>query len=212
MALVKGDKIFACATAAGPAFEGATLSSGMGAVNGAISSFGRPGKYIVLGDTEPTGICGSGIVDIVAFLLNEGLIDSTGILNNPFVVYQKNNIKVTQEDIREIQLAKSAIYSGIRVLLKTSGMEFADIDALYLAGGFGNYINVSSAIRIGLLPHEMEGRIYPVGNSAGMGALQYLKSEEFEEKINRIMTNSEYIELSDSDDFTIEFVMNMDFG
>ncbi|HBE42265.1 MAG TPA: hypothetical protein DDW27_13860, partial [Bacteroidales bacterium] len=212
MALVKGDKIFACATAAGPAFEGASLSCGTGAVAGAVSSFTAVGKYTVIGNTEPSGICGSGIVDIVAFLINAGLVEKTGVLKSPFVVHHKKNIKVTQEDIREIQLAKSAIYSGIRVLLKSSGTEFADIDALYLAGGFGNYININSAIKIGLLPHELEGRIYPVGNSAGIGALQYLKSDEFWEKITRVMANSEYIELSDSDDFTTEFVMNMDFG
>ena len=211
MALVKGDHIYTCATAAGPAFEGASLSCGSGAVTGALSSFINPGKYSVIGNIEPTGICGSGIVDIAAYLLNNRIVDKTGLLKNPFVVYGKNKIEVTQQDIREIQLAKSAVYSGIRVLLKSSGMTFDDIDALYLAGGFGNYINISSAIRIGLLPDDLENRIFPVGNSAGIGALQYLKSNELGEKIEKVMSGSEYIELSDSDDFTIEFVMNMDF-
>ena len=212
MALVKGDRIFTCSTAAGPAFEGASLSCGSGAVTGAVSSFKSPGEFSVIGNTEPMGICGSGIADIIAYLLDAGLVDKTGVMKLPFTVHRKNNIVVTQQDIREIQLAKSAIYSGIKVLMKSAGMDFSDIDALYLAGGFGNYINIRSAVRIGLLPSELKNKIFPVGNSAGMGALQYLKSEEFEGKINMIMANSEYIELSDSDDFTIEFVMNMDFG
>ena len=212
MALVKGDWIFTCSTAAGPAFEGATLSCGMGAVNGAISSFISPEEFSVIGNTEPVGICGSGIADIIAYLLDARLVDKTGVLKLPFTLHKKNNIVVTQQDIREIQLAKSAIYSGIKVLMKSAGMDFRDIDALYLAGGFGNYINIRSAVRIGLLPSELQNKIFPVGNSAGMGALQFLKSDEFENRIERITSSSEYIELSDSDDFTIEFVMNMDFS
>ena len=212
MALVKGDRIFTCSTAAGPAFEGASLSCGSGAVTGAVSSFIGPEEFSVIGNTEPEGICGSGIADIIAYLLDASLVDKTGVLKLPFTVHRKNNIVVTQQDIREIQLAKSAIYSGIKVLMKSAGMDFDDIDALYLAGGFGNYINIRSAVRIGLLPSELTNKIFPVGNSAGMGALQYLKSDEFEKNIDRITGNSEYIELSDSDEFTIEFVMNMDFS
>ena len=212
MALVKGDRIFTCSTAAGPAFEGASLSCGSGAVTGAVSSFISPEEFSVIGNTEPLGICGSGIADIIAYLLDAGLVDKTGVLKLPFTVHQKNNIVVTQQDIREIQLAKSAIYSGIKVLMKSAGMDFNDIDALYLAGGFGNYINIRSAVRIGLLPSELQNKIFPVGNSAGMGALQFLKSDEFEKRIDSITGSSEYIELSDSDDFTIEFVMNMEFS
>ncbi|HOS73504.1 MAG TPA: ASKHA domain-containing protein, partial [Bacteroidales bacterium] len=211
MALVDGNRIYACATAAGPAFEGGSISCGMAAVNGAVSYFAGPEDYRVIGNTEPAGICGSGIVDIVAYLLNNNIIDSTGLLKSPFVVYPFNRIQVTQQDIREIQLAKSAIYSGIKVLLKSSGMNFEDISALYLAGGFGNYINTGSAVRTGLLPSGLGNRIYAIGNSAGIGTLQYLKSEDFAEKLDRIVSVTEYIELSDSDDFITEFVMNMDF-
>ncbi|NLA49199.1 MAG: ATP-binding protein, partial [Bacteroidales bacterium] len=211
MALVEGDRILTCATAAGPAFEGGSISCGMAAVNGAVSDFAGPEDYRVIGNMEPAGICGSGIVDIVAYLLNNNIIDKTGLLKFPFVVYPANKTEVTQQDIREIQLAKSAIYSGIKVLLNNSGMKFDDINALYLAGGFGNYINTRSAIRTGLLPAELGDRIYAVGNSAGIGTLQYLKSEEFAERLERIASVTGYIELSDSDDFITEFVMNMDF-
>jgi uncharacterized 2Fe-2S/4Fe-4S cluster protein (DUF4445 family) len=211
MALVKGEKIFTCATAAGPAFEGACLSCGMGAVNGAISSFTGPDKYQVIGNSVPRGICGSGIVDIAAYMLLNGLIDNSGLLKETFIIHPESKIYVTQQDIREIQLAKSAIFSGIRTLMNTAQMTFNDIDALYLAGGFGNYININSAIKIGLLPDELGNRIFPVGNSAGIGALQYLKSEDFEEKVNITLEKSAYLELSDSDEFTVEFVMNMNF-
>lgn len=211
IALIKGEEVFTCATAAGPAFEGANISCGMGAVSGAILSFSGPDSYHVAGNSEPLGICGSGIVDIVAYLLTNDLIDETGLLKESFVIYSQNEIHIVQQDIREIQLVKSAIYSGVKILMNYAALSFSDIDALYLAGGFGNYININSAIKIGLLPREMEGRIFPVGNSAGIGALQYLKSDEFEKKTDKILKQTKYIELSYIDEFTMEFAMNMDF-
>jgi len=211
IALVKGEKIFTCATAAGPAFEGANISCGIGAVSGAISVFSNPGKYQVIGNSKPLGICGSGIVDIIAYLLVNDLIDETGLLKEPFIISAEKNIQIVQQDIREIQLAKSAIYSGIKILLNLAGLSFIDIDALYLAGGFGNYINIKSAIQIGLLPFQLRDKIYPVGNSAGIGALQYLKSDDFDEKIDKILKNTQYIELSNVDEFIMEFALNMNF-
>jgi uncharacterized 2Fe-2S/4Fe-4S cluster protein (DUF4445 family) len=209
MALVAGEKIFTCSAAAGPAFEGASLSCGMGAVTGAISFFKDPKNYSVVGNGVPTGICGSGIVDIVAYLLRKHILDETGFMKEDFII--ERNIRVTQQDIREIQLAKSAIFSGIEILLREAGMTFREVDALFLAGGFGNYMNVESAIEIGLIPGEMKDRIFPVGNSAGIGTLQYLKSEQSEERINFILARSKYIELSNHDDFPTEFALNMNF-
>jgi len=211
IALITGDKIITCATAAGPAFEGANLSCGMGAVYGAISGFTSQKDYQVIGNSEPGGICGSGIVDIVAYLIVNDLIDEIGLLKETFVIHHENNIQVTQQDIREIQLTKSAIYSGIKILMNRAGLSYHNIDALYLAGGFGNYININSAIQIGLLPYELGDKIYPVGNSAVIGALQYLKSDEFGEKIDKILHKSQYIELSDVNEFTMEFALNMNF-
>ncbi len=212
MALVRGDRIFTCSTAAGPAFEGANISFGMAAVNGAIASFSEPENYKVIGNCRPSGVCGSGIIDIVAFMLKNGLIDETGLLKGKFIVGQDEQLQITQQDIREIQLAKSAIYSGIKILMKYADLSFSDIDALFLAGGFGNYINIDSGIEIGLLPDEMRGKIFPVGNSAGIGALQFLKSDEFEKKTDFILKRSQYIELSDIEEFTPEFAMNMNFN
>ncbi len=211
IALIKGEKIFTCATAAGPAFEGANLSCGMGAVTGAVAAFATPEHYNVIGNTDPSGVCGSGVVDIIAYLLDTGMIDETGLLKETFFIGSGKKVKIEQQDIREIQLAKSAIYSGVKILLNESGLSFSDVDALYLAGGFGNYINIKSAIKIGLLPFEMRDKVFAVGNSAGIGAFQYLKSNVFAEKSDKILKNTSYIELSDIDDFTMEFALNMDF-
>jgi uncharacterized 2Fe-2S/4Fe-4S cluster protein (DUF4445 family) len=211
LALVTGNRIITCATAAGPAFEGANISCGMGAVYGAISGFSGQAEYEVLGSSGPRGICGSGLVDIVAYMIMNDLIDETGFLKETFIIHKENNIRVTQQDIREIQLAKSAIFSGITILMKRAGLAFNELGALYLAGGFGNYINIDSALQIGLFPYELKDKIYRIGNSAVMGALQLLKSDEFNEKINEILDMSQYIELSDVDEFTIEFAMNMNF-
>ncbi len=212
MALVKGREILVCATAAGPAFEGANISCGMGAVTGGISVFHDEKSWQVIGNTPPRGICGSGIIDIIAYMLKNNLIDETGFLRETFFIDKENNISITQQDIREIQLAKSAIYSGLKILLMKAGLTYNDIDALFLAGGFGNYVNINSALKIGLLPHELKGRIFSVGNSAGFGALQYLKSKKMEEKTVDVLANSKYIELSNNDDFTMEFALNMYFN
>ena len=212
IALIRNDEIFTCATAAGPAFEGANISCGMAAVSGAISVFSGPESFQVIGNGEAVGICGSGIVDIVAYMLGAGLIDETGLLKEPFVISPVNKIQIIQQDIREIQLAKSAIYSGVKVLLERAGVSFGDIEALFLAGGFGNYINVRSATLIGLLPYELKDKIYTVGNSAGIGALQYLKNVDFEGITNSVLERVKYIELSYEDEFTTEFAMNMNFS
>lgn len=211
MALVNGKRILTCATAAGPAFEGANLSCGMAALTGAISHFHSDGSYDVIGNGEPAGICGSGIIDIVAYMLHNGIIDSTGLLNGGFSIGKEGGIEVSQQDIREIQLAKAAIFSGMRILLQRAGLRFGDLDALFLAGGFGNYINISSAIEIRLLPVEMKDKIFPVGNSAVIGALQYIRNSDFSHRIRQIQSRCEYVELSDDEGFATEFAMNMDF-
>lgn len=211
IALITGSEIFVCAAAAGPAFEGAGISCGMSALRGAVSTYSGPDSYRVIGNDRPAGICGSGIVDITAWLLDNGKIDETGYMQDEFPIYHGSSIFLTQRDIREIQLAKSAIYSGMKILLERRGLRFRDMDALFLAGGFGNYFNVESALRIGLLPRDLAGKIHPVGNSAGIGALQYLKSGEFAERAETIAENAHYIELSHDKDFAAQFALNIGF-
>lgn len=216
MAILTKNQFYCCATAAGPAFEGANISCGMAAVEGAISSYDTSG-YLTIGDAQPLGICGSALIDIAAFLYKEQLIDESGILTKDFTVATEkeaaNNqaIKLTQQDIRELQLAKSAIASGINILMKHANVSADMIDALYLAGGFGNFINTDSAITIGLLPGELKDKVIPVGNASGTGAMLDLRSRKFINMMERLREKANYIDLSEDEDFVTEFALNMSF-
>jgi uncharacterized 2Fe-2S/4Fe-4S cluster protein (DUF4445 family) len=216
LALVTPDKIWCCATAAGPVFEGANISCGMGGVVGAISEYSAD-SYRIIGDEKPLGLCGSGLVDIVAFLLDSKLIDETGLLSHTFEIVSKEEsgtgtaLTINQEDIRQFQLAKSAIATGIVILLRLAGVKFEDLDALFLAGGFGNYLNVESAMKVGLVPARMKEKVLLLGNTAGTGALLALRSVLFENVLHTLLEKTIHIELSEDDDFALEFVMNMAF-
>jgi len=216
LALITKDKILCCATAAGPAFEGATISCGMGAVTGAISAF-EAGNISTIGDASPQGVCGSGLIDLVAHLVISRQVDHTGLMENDFLIAGSevsgtgSPLFITQQDIREVQLAKAAIAAGLRILIKEADLSFNDVDRLYLAGGFGNYIHVDNAFAIGLLPDDLKGRVIAVGNAAGTGTVLALKSVHFDKHIDHILKSAEYIELSFRDDFNLDFAMQMNF-
>jgi uncharacterized 2Fe-2S/4Fe-4S cluster protein (DUF4445 family) len=216
LALVTEDSVLCCSTAAGPAFEGAKISCGMGAVEGAISACSDEG-YTVIGDEKPVGICGSGLIDMVAWLCDKGKIDSEGRMKEDYIVATGTEtssgkaMTLNQNDIREVQLAKSAIASGVKILLKQAGLGFEQIDVLFLAGGFGNYINADSAIRIGLLPVAMKDRIIPLGNTSGTGAILALKSVKFDDVVQNLLARTRHIELAADEGFALEFAMNMMF-
>ena len=216
LALVTDNRIWCCSTAAGPAFEGAKISCGMGAVEGAISGYGDEG-YVVIGNEKPEGLCGSGLIDLVAWLCENDKIDPEGNMAQDFIIVPATesvtgkDISLNQNDVREVQLAKSAILSGIKILLKQSGLSFEHIDALFLAGGFGNYINTDSAMRIGLIPPQMSDRIIPLGNTSGTGVLEALKSIRFDEAMHAVISKSVLVELANDEDFALEFAMNMMF-
>jgi uncharacterized 2Fe-2S/4Fe-4S cluster protein (DUF4445 family) len=216
LALVTDEHIWCCATAAGPAFEGANISCGMGAVEGAISAFGDDG-FTVIGNDKPTGLCGSGLIDLVAWLFENKKISSDGLLENEFILVPANAsgsgkvISLTQRDVREVQLAKSAIASGIKILLKQSGLTLDQVDTLFLAGGFGNYINTESAISIGMISPSLKNKIIPLGNTSGTGALTALKSVMFDEIIVKLRSKTILVDLAGDDDFALEFAMNMMF-
>jgi len=209
--LVTKERILACATAAGPAFEGANISYGMSAVKGAISSF-KDGKHKVIGDAEATGICGSGLIDIVAYMIETGILSFEGNIEGDFILPDTKEIKITQQDIREVQLAKSAIAAGISRLLSIAGISVDDLDNILLAGGFGNYIDIKSAIRIGLLPDVNIDKYIQMGNTAGNGAVLALKSSAFISVMESLKDKMEYIELSADPDFSMEYAMNMFFS
>jgi len=188
----------------------------MGAVEGAISTFSN-GGFTVIGDEKPSGICGSGLIDIVAWLCDNGRIDTEGQMNDDYTIVTATEtgtgqpVYINQNDIREVQLAKSAIASGIKILVKQAGMSFEKIDTLFLAGGFGNYINTESAIRIGLLPSEMKDKIIPLGNTSGTGAILALKSVRFDDVVQKLLSKTIHVELAADEDFAVEFAMNMFF-
>lgn len=216
IALGNRDKIFSCATAAGPAFEGARIQCGVGGIEGAISGY-ADGTYQTIGDKKPVGICGSGLIDIIGDLIRLGTIGIMGMAGEPVVIAPQietvldHDIVITPKDVSEVQLAKSAIYTGIKIMMKEAGITFDQIDKLYLAGGFGNYINVKNAIQIGMLPAELHSKIIPIGNNAGTGAQLALKSVDFEREVQKVIDKSQYIELSGRPDFNDEFVNAMMF-
>ena len=229
--MVLGNKQFmiAASAAAGPAFEGVNITCGMNASSGAIDSIKiKDGKveFTTIENGQPKGICGSGIVLAVAYMLEEGIIDETGRfcedakerykhnfeqVNGQTAFFITDSIYITQKDIREIQLAKAAICAGIRAMLKQSGISDDDIENVFLAGGFGNYINPWAAVRIGLIPQRLKDKIRSAGNTAGNGAILALLSSKLEEEFEEIKNRVRYIELSSFPEFNELFVECMVF-
>lgn len=220
-----------CAAAAGPAFEGACISQGMSAVRGAVSAVELESgglKLTVLGGGDAEGICGSGLVDALAVMLKLGAVDETGRLLPPdeapeqalpyvdedddgAVFRLTETVCVTEGDVRQLQLAKAAIAAGVYTLLDEAGLDEDDIDCLYLAGGFGNYIRKESAAAIGLLPERLLGRIVSVGNSAGAGASAALLSRTAREELAALSDRCRYLELSGSRTFSGHYIACMAF-
>ena len=209
-------RILACSTAAGPAFEGAQIACGMRATEGAIEAVTINKEAIrvkVIGKVLPRGICGSGLVDVAAELLKAGMMDYTGRLTtSEFVLVPKKHsatgedIVITQKDLRELQLAKGAIYAGTKILLKELGIREEDISEVFLAGAFGNYIRQESALTIGLLPNLPIHQIISVGNAAGNGAILALISKKERARAFSLAKRVEHVELSGRADFQDEFV------
>lgn len=231
LVFVKNGKITACSTAAGPAFEGAAIQHGMRAIEGAIYGVEIKNNKInidVIGyntdpighKTEPIGICGSGIIEAISEFHKNGMMDDTGRLlgeysNTNFVTLCKNSsnqIILTQKDIRELQLAKSAIFTGIMLLLKEENIELSEIDKFYLAGAFGNNINLDKAIHIGLLPNLDKEKYKNLGNGALFGADKILLGEISIDQAEQISKSVEHMELAVREDFEKYFINNLNFG
>ena len=239
------DWLLATAAPAGPAFEGASIRCGMRAADGAVEAVAitEDGdlKLTVIGDSEPKGLCGSGLVDAVAALTEAGIIDSTGRfvqdlaarLPEPvhrlaerltmigkervFVLHWSadrdpaNSVYVSQRDIRELQFAKAAIATGWRILLEEAGLETEDIKQVLLAGSFGSYLSAKSAIRIGLVPDVGPRRIIAAGNVAGEGAKMALLSIRDRAAALALLGEVNYVELSDRPDFNDRFIDQLGF-
>lgn len=234
------EKLIACSAPAGPTFEGGQVEHGMRASLGAIEgvSFGADVSCRVVGNVPPIGICGSGLIDTVAKLLDAGLVDPSGVLGQPecknvspplaarlseledsvaFVLASAqesghgNEITITQKDLRQLQLAKAAILCAIEVLQSVMKVPTGQVSELMLAGGFGNYIAIPSALRIALLPALPEDRITYVGNAALTGAQLALVSEAERKEADVIARSIEHVELADHPDFEQLFVSALGF-
>jgi uncharacterized 2Fe-2S/4Fe-4S cluster protein (DUF4445 family) len=216
MALFRGGRIDCCSTAAGPAFEGAEISCGMGSVNGAIDTITKEnGKlsFTTIGGGAPRGICGCGLIDAMALMLREGIIDETGALDDAyrdgFTITE--GITLVNLDVRQYQLAKSAILSGIKILCKNAGLSPADISAVYIAGGLGFFINKQNAAATGLLPAEFLDKIAVCGNLSLRGAQRCLEDPGFLARCAGIAARSACIDLAANPEFMDEFAANMLF-
>ena len=221
--LAHNGRLYAASTAAGPAFEGACIECGIGGVSGAINSVTvQNGKisFTTVDGEAPKGICGSGLIDLIAVLRDEELIDETGawddLCDSPLLskmsddrFYLTEDIYLSQADIRQFQLAKSAISAGIETLFAEHGIDMSETSALYVAGGIGYYMNVDNALALGLLPMQLKGRIYACGNTSLAGARRCLLRESECERVSSIASAMEIAELSFSKTFTDKYVENM---
>lgn len=232
-------RLIASATAAGPAFEGTHISCGMPAIKGAINSFHLDetgGSFRVIGGGVPRGLCGSGLIDTIAELLKYGIIDESGRIRSKenlkdlvpnqlldrlipngstfsFMITGSENkdIIVTQQDVREFQLAKGAIYAGTIILTKLLGVSVNDIEEIIIAGTFGSFMRKESLQRVGLLPSVPLSKISIVGNAACLGAKRVLINQSEQKNAETIAASVEHINLADRADFQEEFMNALTF-
>ena len=211
MAIWHKNRLAVCSTAAGPAFEGVGISMGMRGASGAVDKVKlENGELVahVIGGGEAIGICGSGLVDAAACMLECEIVDETGALDDdPFAI--KDRVCITGRDIRMLQLAKSAICAGLLTLIENVGLDPEDVPILYIAGGFGNYLNKESAARIGLLPRELAENSETVGNAALVGASILLLDSDMREKAKNIADSAKTLDLSTDKGFSERYMLGM---
>ncbi|MDN3514378.1 MAG: ASKHA domain-containing protein [Candidatus Brocadia sp.] len=225
IALILNGGIIASSTAAGPCFEGMTISSGMRAGKGAIEHvrFENELSLEVIGGGQPRGICGSGLLDLVSELVRIGLVNSRGrmlVPDNENKLFDKdgkryfrliNNVSISQEDIRQVQLAKAAIRAGIEILLARCNVKAEELKAIIIAGGFGYHLNEKSLFGIGLLPESINARISFVGNSSLEGAVRALLNKKLLNDAIRVARTAQVMELSQAPEFEDVFIRKMHF-
>ena len=204
--MVLGNKegFLACSTAAGPAFEGAKISCGMRGAAGAVDHVRLEKgevKHSVIGDGEAIGLCGSGLLDLVAVLLKTEDIDETGRMEEDDYTIPGTTVTLTQKDVREVQLAKAAIRAGIELMCRKRGIKAEDIQKVYLAGAFGSFMDPASACAIGMIPPCLQDRIESIGNAAGTGAQACALSREAYDYSTRLAEKAEFLELASMAEF-----------
>ena len=218
--------MYVTSTSAGPAFEGGNISCGMAGIPGVISHVfmeetGKAG-FQVIGEADgenkkkqqAIGICGTGMIDLVYELRKHQMIDEHGTYSDLYfdTGYElAGKVKFTQNDIREIQMAKAAIRAGVDILVKKAGIAFDEVDDCYLAGGFGTKIDITKAAGIGLIPKELEVKTIPVGNTVLAGTKEVLLSRISKEELEKIQTMADVINLAEENDFEEMYLSYMDF-
>ncbi len=214
MVLGNQNRMLACSTAAGPALEGANIQFGMIAAPGAIDRVWLENGQIrcsTIGGVEATGICGSGLLDAVAVAMDLGLLNPRGrIQNEQRKIYLTKNVYLTQEDIRQVQLAKGAIAAGIRLMVQAAGIALEDIQKVVLAGAFGTFLSPENACRIDLLPGQLLSKITAVGNAAGKGAVMLAAHPEKLTVTQEIVEKAEFLELAALPSFPKTFAKAME--
>ncbi|MDR3238525.1 MAG: ASKHA domain-containing protein [Clostridiales bacterium] len=220
MALFDGKRVLCTSTAAGPAFEGGNISCGVASIPGAICKTVYENASFIpetIGDIyPPVGICGSGVLDIGAQMVRHELIDETGLLedenfDNGVPIAPDSNIYFTQKDVRELQLAKSAVRAGMEVLLQQAGVGYDAVEQVFLAGGFGFHVDLEHAGAIGLIPEELRDKVFVVGNSSLGGCVKILLEQDAEREIQDLIDVSEEINLSNDKSFNDMFMEYMYF-
>lgn len=213
IALWHRGQLYIASTAAGPAFEGAGISCGCGSVPGAIDRVwveaGTLRVHTIAG-ARAVGLCGSGLVDAVAAMLETEIIDETGAMDDDCGLAP--GVTLTQRDVRALQLAKAAIAAGVDSLLHAAGCEYGDVAALYLAGGFGSHLDVGSAARIGLIAPELSDRVRVIGNAALDGAAMLLRNVAVRERAAAIRRQAQHVRLDGNAYFSQRYVEAMLFG
>lgn len=200
-------RLIAASCPAGPAFEGSGVRCGMPGLEGAIEwvklNGGKP-QYGVIGDTKPRGICGSGVVDVLAELTRSGMISPVGRFTDgmsEFMVAPEHNIGLDRQDLSQLAQAKAANYAGQQILLREFGIGWDDLECIFFSGGFANYLNVENAQTIGLIPPIDAQKVVKVGNTSLEGAAQVLVNRNLRETIEHVVTGIEHIELEQETDF-----------
>lgn len=237
--LAKPDQMLACSCAAGPALEGANIRCGMTATPGAIDdvSLNSDGTLCVstIGQVSPRGICGSGILAITALFCQTGIISPRGRFRTrkeiaqssypslgPYLVedgkkryfslsHQDSSLYITQQDIRQIQLAKGAIAAGLQILLETARLTPSDVDQVIIAGQFGQHMKATYIAQIGLIPLEWQDKLTYIGNSSQLGAIQCLLHPALRQQMETTATEIQYIDLSQRPDYERRFIQEMQF-
>lgn len=211
--LWKDGKLYVTATAAGPAFEGTGISCGCQSTRGAIERVTLQNRVLqiqTIENADAVGMCGSGIIDAIACLLDNGIIDETGAMEEDETRICEG-IYLKREDIRNIQLAKAAIAAGIKTLLAVTGTNEEDISVCYIAGGFGSHLNIDSALRIGLFPQALKNKISVIGNASLKGAASFLTENTLKEKAQVVVADATCINLGGLPEFNEKYINEMFF-